>query len=122
MKADALIPELGSTRQALAGSSPNSGVVLLSSIWTTTLIEKDFVVSGFRAAAQCLARRLHLDAEELLLQMLDPGNAGRGRAFNIIGATKDRFHSMAADAVAGLSFSSSHNLSVPGAAAIFYAI
>ena len=47
--------------------------------------EEEFVVSGFRAAAQCLAKHTHRDAQVLLQQMLRIlGAHGRGRVFDIL--------------------------------------
>lgn len=86
LKADALIPELGSHTQALAVARPEERRrAVIFDLDDTLYLEKDFVVSGFRAAAQCLARRLHLDAEELLSQMLQIlGTNGRGRVFDTL--------------------------------------
>lgn len=89
LKASALVPTAGTVFGA-AGIPLNSnrgselGAVLFD-LDNTLYPEEQFVVSGFRAAAQCLATRAPLDAQALLEQMLGILRArGRGRVFDIL--------------------------------------
>jgi putative hydrolase of the HAD superfamily len=89
LKASALVPAAGA-RSGAAGIPLNSNResalrAVLFDLDNTLYPEEEFVVSGFRAAAQCLAAHIHLDAQALLEQMLQILRAhGRGRVFDIL--------------------------------------
>ncbi len=58
---------------------------ILFDLDNTLYPEEEFVISGLRAAAQCLANHFHLDAETLLDKMLQTLRAhGRGKVFDIL--------------------------------------
>lgn len=89
LKASALVPAAGAGFET-AGLPLNSNRgselrAVLFDLDNTLYPEEEFVVSGFRAAAQCLATHIHLDAQALLEQMLYILRAhGRGRVFDIL--------------------------------------
>jgi len=89
LKSSALVPSAG-TGCDTAGTSLNSSHdselrAVLFDLDNTLYPEDEFVVSGFRAAAQCLAKHTHRDAEVLFQQMLCIlGAHGRGRVFDIL--------------------------------------
>jgi carbamoyl-phosphate synthase large subunit len=86
LKASVLVPAAGAGSEP-AGRSLHSSALraVLFDLDNTLYPEKDFVVSGLRAAAQCLATHIHLDAQTLLEQMLNIlGAHGRGKVFDIL--------------------------------------
>jgi carbamoyl-phosphate synthase large subunit len=86
LKADALIPKMAPhSHAAVAPRSEQRRRAIIFDLDNTLYSEKEFVFSGFRAAAQCLASRENLDAEGLFLQMLQILRAnGRGRVFDTL--------------------------------------
>jgi carbamoyl-phosphate synthase large subunit len=89
LKASALIPAAATGSQS-ARQPPHSNReselrAVLFDLDNTLYPEEQFVVSGFRAAADCLAAHIHRDAQALLERMLQILRArGRGRVFDIL--------------------------------------
>jgi carbamoyl-phosphate synthase large subunit len=89
LKASALVPAAGAGSESASLSIHSDRVselrAVLFDLDNTLYPEEQFVVSGFREAAQCLAAHTHLDAQTLLEQMLQILRArGRGRVFDIL--------------------------------------
>ncbi len=89
LKAGALTSSVGGQVAMAEPQPPGDGNANLRAVFfdldNTLYPEAEFVVSGFRAAAYCLAKHRHLDAEKLQNRMLDILHAqGRGRVFNTL--------------------------------------
>jgi carbamoyl-phosphate synthase large subunit len=88
LKADALITEAEGVQESNrkpAKSNRKSKRAVLFDLDNTLYPEEQFVIGGFRAAAQCLATHVGLDAAALLEQMLQILHAeGRGRVFDTV--------------------------------------
>jgi putative hydrolase of the HAD superfamily len=89
LKASDLLPAAGTgaetARLPLHSKRESELRAVLFDLDNTLYPEEQFVVSGFRAAAQCLSPHIHLDAQSLLERMLHILQArGRGRVFDIL--------------------------------------
>jgi carbamoyl-phosphate synthase large subunit len=73
------------TMQPRAGTPDSSIQAVLFDLDNTLYPEQQFVIGGFRAAAQLLGKRLHLPSEPLFERMLEIlRSQGRGKVFDCI--------------------------------------